>query len=135
VVTPLESWIRRGKNQHVVIKRWDQGAAALDAASVAKLRRVVQSWLGRRYDARFLWSDEEIYCSELVWKSYQRALDVELVPLGKYRDFNLDHPAVRKLLQERFAGAVPLDEPVVPPSALFASPKLVEVARGGRVWP
>jgi len=131
VMTLLAQWIQRGTGGHYVVKRWTQ-AAQLTTESLSKLRTSVQSMLGKNYDARFLWNDDEIYCSELVWKSYHHALGVELAALVRYRDFDLSHPEVRKLLEERFRGPVPLEGPVIPPSALFHSPKLVEIARGGK---
>ena len=33
---------------------------------------------GKHYDFWFEWSDERIYCSELVWKIYRRGLGIEL---------------------------------------------------------
>lgn len=131
VMTPLERWIQRGTNGHYVLKRWKDAETQIDMNAISKLREALRPMVGRDYDGQFLWDDTKIYCSELVWKAYQRALGVELVPLGKYRDFDLSHPEVKKLLAERFHGPVPLDESVMPPSSLFSSPLLVEVSRGG----
>ena len=30
------------------------------------------------YDLYFEWSDDKIYCSELVWKIYKNGADIEL---------------------------------------------------------
>jgi hypothetical protein len=132
VLTPLENWIQRGTHHHYVLKRWKNAEARLDAKALTSLRAALRPMVGRDYDGQFLWDDAKIYCSELVWKAYHRALGVELMPLEKYRQFDLSHPEVKKLLAERFQGPVPLDEPVIPPSSLFLSPLLVEVSRGGK---
>ena len=54
--------------------------------------------------------------SELVWKIYDRALGVQLGALQKLREFDLNHPAVRSKLAERYGKSVPLDEPVISPA-------------------
>lgn len=87
-----------------------------------------EAQVGKNYDARFLWNDEQLYCSELVWKIYHHA-GIELCAPRRFRDYDLEKPAVRKIINERFGGMakVPLDEKVVAPSDLAASPLLVDV--------
>jgi hypothetical protein len=97
-------------------------------ADVAKLDRVGAGFLGRPYDLTFEWSDERMYCSELVWKIYDRALGIDIGTLQKIRDFNLTDPTVAKLMKQRYGDAVPMDEPVIAPVAMFNSPLLVEIA-------
>ena len=82
---------------------------------------------GRPYDLYFEWSDGRIYCSELVWKTYQRALGVELGKLQKLREFDLTDAAVRAKMRQRYGSDVPLDEPVISPGAQFDSPALETV--------
>ena len=72
----------------------------------------------------FEWSDARIYCSELVWKMYQRALGVHLGELQKLREFDLRDPLVSAKVRERYGDEIPLDEPVISQAALFASPLL-----------
>jgi hypothetical protein len=83
----------------------------------------------RRYDPAFGWSDERIYCSELVWKTYQRALGLHIGELQTLKEFDLSDPLVQIKLKERYGSAVPMDEDVISPAAMFASPLLVEVER------
>jgi len=125
-LTPLPQWIARGDGGHFVVKRLKQ---ALDAKSRAKLAHEAAAFVGRPYDLTFEWSDERIYCSELVWKLYERALGIRIGALQRLRDFKLDDPAVRSKLIERYGNKVPLDEPVISPAAMFESDLLVEVAR------
>jgi hypothetical protein len=84
-------------------------------------------FIGKSYDIYFNWSDEEIYCSELVWKLYQRNLNIALCPLKVLKDYDLRHPDVRAIMQERYGKDIPWDEPMVAPIDLFnaASLKLV----------
>jgi len=47
--------------------------------------------------------------------------------LQKLREFNLSDPIVRAKLRERFGDNVPLEEPVISPSAMFDSTALETV--------
>jgi hypothetical protein len=82
---------------------------------------------GRPYDLTFEWSDDRIYCSELVWKVYDRGLGIDIGALQTLRNFNLADPAVRAKMRERYGDNVPLSEPVISPVAMFRSSLLVTV--------
>ena len=94
--------------------------------------RLARSWaeaqIGKDYDPRFLWGDDRLYCSELVWKIYHHA-GVKLCEPRRFQDSRLDDPAVQKIINERFGGAanLPKDEKVVAPSDLAASPLLEKI--------
>ncbi|MFZ2266958.1 MAG: YiiX family permuted papain-like enzyme [Azonexus sp.] len=125
--TPLSSWLARGIGGHVVVKRLRDGEARLDPSAIERLRRAAKAFEGRPYDLAFAWSDERIYCSELVWKIYQRALGIELGGLQRIREFNLGDPAVQQKVSERYGKRVPLDELAISPVAIFNSPHLLTV--------
>lgn len=118
------AWLDRGKGRHYVIKRT---RAPLLPAAVAQLEQEARHYVGKPYDLAFAWSDERIYCSELVWKLYKSA-GIELAPLAKLGSFDLASPVVRRKLEERYHGRIPADEPVIAPAAIFASEQLVTVA-------
>ena len=126
--TRLQDWIAHGVHDDYVVKRLRTSIAD---QQVERLRETAQSFLGRPYDLTFEWSDSRIYCSELVWKIYDRALGVKLGELQHLRDFDLSSPVVSTKLRERYGDAPPLDEPVISPAAMFSSPLLVEVAHKG----
>ena len=94
--------------------------------------RLARSWaeaqIGKDYDPRFLWGDDRLYCSELVWKIYHHA-GVELCKPRRFQDYRLDDPAVQKLVNERFGSTanLPKNEKVVAPSDLAASPLLEKI--------
>jgi hypothetical protein len=117
--TPLRAWIDRGEGRHFVVKRL-RGAADRFTPEVLRRAQVIgRGFLGKKYDLTFEWSDDRIYCSELVWKIYQRALGVEIGALQKLREFRLDDPAVAAKLRERYGAELPLDESVISPAAMF----------------
>ena len=126
-LTPLARWVARGQGQHFVVKRLRDAATALTPAALARLRAAGQPLLGHDYDLAFNWSDRQIYCSELIWKVYDRGLHRQLGQLQQLRDFDLSHPAVQAKLRERYGAQLPLSEPVISPARLFGSAELVTV--------
>lgn len=120
--TPLAAWIARGNGARYVIKRLKG-----PEPDAAKLRSAARRFTGRPYDLYFEWSDERIYCSELVWKIYDEALGVELGKRLHLRDFDLTDPLVRAKLRERYGKLLPLEEPVISPAAIFDSALLLTV--------
>ncbi len=82
---------------------------------------------GKHYDLKFEWSDDRMYCSELVWKIFKRALNVEIGPLETVGDFDLSDSVVREKVSERFGQSLRLDESVISPAAMFSSSELKTV--------
>jgi len=126
-LTPLPEWIARGEGGRYVAKRL-RDAEPLTPETMEKARAMLRKFQGKSYDLTFEWSDSRMYCSELVWKVYERVLGVRVGELQKLRDFDLTDPAVRVKLRERYGADVPLDEPVISPAAMFDSPLLKTVA-------
>ena len=126
-ITPLEVFISRSLPGTFHARRLNQ---PLDPAWTAKARAWAAKQTGKPYDLRFAWEDEALYCSELVWKLYE-AGGVELCKPRPFRDYKLDAPAVKAMIDQRYGGKqnLPLDEPAVAPSDLAASPLLVEVPK------
>lgn len=116
--TPLKQWIKRGVNQAYVVKRYHL------PLSEQQQRRLVQSaekHLAKPYDLYFGWGDDSIYCSEIVWKTYYEALNIQLAPLQTLKQFDLSAPEVKKLMNQRYGRKVPLNETVIAPEAIFRS--------------
>lgn len=126
--TPLQAWIDRGRDRHYVIKRLRNGGSRLSNDAIAKMRKLGATWLGRPYDLRFRWDDQALYCSELVYKLFDRAAGVRLGTLERAADMNLDDARVQRALRKRFAGAkFDPTETVVTPDSIFNDQQLVEV--------
>lgn len=132
-ITPFAEWVRRGEKGHYVVKRLKNADQVLTPPVLKKMKDLGMSFLGRNYDLVFGWSDERIYCSELVWKVYQRVAGIEIGSLQLLGDFELSHPEVRKKLRERYGDKLPLDEPVISPAAMFGSSLLQTVKVKGRI--
>ncbi|WP_223827595.1 YiiX/YebB-like N1pC/P60 family cysteine hydrolase [Hymenobacter armeniacus] len=65
-LTPLADWMARGQGGHFVTKRLRDAKAVLTPAALARLKAAGQPLLGHQYDLYFGWSDDRIYCSELI---------------------------------------------------------------------
>ena len=66
--TPLADWVARGQGGHFVTKRLRDAKAVLTPTALARLKVAGQPMLGHNYDLYFGWSDDRIYCSELIWR-------------------------------------------------------------------
>lgn len=126
-LTPLNDWIAHGRDKNYVVKRLKNAAEVLTPNTLQKMKDYSQQFDGKEYDAYFEWSDTRIYCSELVWKIYKNAANIELSKLQHLKDFNLTDERVQKVLKERYGNDIPLDEEVVSPSNLVDSDLLVTV--------
>ena len=125
--TPLDEWIARGEGGRFVVKRLRDADAVLTPQTLRRMREVGEALGGRDYDLYFEWSDERQYCSELVWKIFDRGAGVQLGELQTLADFDLSDPAVQAKIRERFANGAPLAETVISPAAIFAAPNLTTV--------
>lgn len=125
VYTPFDKWVNRGKNRKYIIKRLKDHT--LSQKEIANLKRVARSFENKPYDIWFGWDDKYIYCSELVWKIYNKALNLKIGQLQKIKDFNLSAPAVKQKLTERYGDKIPYQETVISPIAIFNSPLLITV--------
>jgi hypothetical protein len=126
--TPLSQWIARGRDNRFAVKRLKESVRKLSKTDLVKMDSVGRTLAGKPYDALFGWSDERIYCSELIWKIYHRALGVEVGAVQKLSDFDLSSPAVKVLMEKRYGRNPPLQDSVVSPVAIFQSPNLETVA-------
>jgi len=122
--TPLADWIGRGEDAHYVVRRLRTG---MTPGKAGKLRSAAEKYANKPYDLYFEWSNDRIYCSELVWKTYHDALGIELGARQKLKEFDLSDPVVESKMRERYGTRIPLDEPVISPAAQFESPLLETV--------
>ena len=125
IYTPLDKWINRGKNKTYVIKRLKNHP--LSQQEITSLKQVAHKFENKPYDIWFGWDDKYIYCSELVWKIYNRALKLKIGQLQTIKDFNLSSPAVKQKLKQRYGDKIPYQETVISPVAIFNSPLLITV--------
>lgn len=126
-LTPLKEWISRGDKEHYVIKRLKNADKVLSREVLTKMKQAGEKYHGKNYDLYFEWSDDKIYCSELVWKIYKEATGIEIGQLEELSTFNLTNKIVQRKMKERYGGNIPMNEKVISPAAMFKSDKLTTV--------
>ena len=126
--TPLKDWIARGKDGVYRVKRLK---SPLSASTVENMKTVGAKYKGKHYDTLFQWSDNRMYCSELIWKIYSQGADIELCTPEQFSDFPISLPAVKKLIKERYGDKFNPSEQIVSPHALYKSRLLKEVRYSG----
>ncbi|OWP61770.1 peptidoglycan peptidase [Hymenobacter amundsenii] len=125
--TSLAAWVARGKNGTFVVKRLRDAKTVLTPAALRRLQAAGEQYRGRSYDLYFGWSDERIYCSELLWKMYRQATGREIGQLQTLREFDLSNPSVQAKMRERYGNKLPLNERVISPIRMLESVELVTV--------
>ena len=128
-LTPLKDWINKGEGKHYVIKRLKNADSLLNNNTIKIIIKTGKQFIGKPYDIYFEWSDDKIYCSELVWKIYKRALGIEIGKLQKLSDFDLTSNIVKQKLKERFGTHIPMNEEVISPVTMFNSDKLITIGK------
>lgn len=123
--TNYGAWISRkgGLGAAMRLKKYPDG---LPADKAEALKRAIPR-LGTGYDSLFLWNDSKIYCSELAYDAYERALGEKIGTVQKFRDFDQNSNAFKSLANRFGNQPVPMDEPVITPEAMYGSPLLKKV--------
>ena len=126
-LTPLDDWVARGEGGRFIVKRLSESDELLSDKSIERMLSVGKTFSGKGYDPYFEWSDERMYCSEVVWKIFKRALNIEIGELQTMQDFDLSDSLVKAKIHERFGDSFPIHETVISPAAIFDSKLLVTV--------
>ncbi len=116
-VTPLQEWIDRGEESKYVVTRLKyelSESAKIDMLDYAKKQ------LGKNYDLKFQWSDNKMYCSELVWKIYKSS-GFTLSNPKKFSNYDLSSKTAKQAIKQRYNGNLNVNESVVSPLDLYES--------------
>ena len=122
-LTQLKDWILRGVDNHFVVKRLKERSKYFTENNLKKMFSLCEKFKGKSYDIYFNWSDDQMYCSELVWKLYN-SIGVNLGKLEKLKDFDLSSELVKKKLKARYGNKIPYEESVISPASIFNSKNL-----------
>ncbi len=125
--TPLMEWIKKGVDGHYVVKRIIGADSILSPDRLNQLQVRFYAFINKNYDLYFGWSDEKMYCSELVWKLYKSTTGLEIGRLQKLSDFDLTSQEVKQKLKERYGTNIPYNEVVISPQSIFDSNLLVTI--------
>jgi hypothetical protein len=125
--TSLDEWIRQGAGGKVYVKRLREAEKFLTEQNLLRLKEEGERHLGKEYDIKFGSSDERMYCSELVWKIYDRALGVRLGEWKKLKEYRLDDTLVRQQLFLIHGENPPYEELMISPGNIYKSDLLRDV--------
>lgn len=120
--TTLSAFNSRGQGTVMRLKN-----TSLKPADINKLKATFKSYEHKNYDDAFNWSDDRIYCSELVYKLYNNGLNIKLCEPRKLKDFDLSNPLVKAQLNLQYGNNIPLEEPMVAPGDISESALLEAV--------
>jgi hypothetical protein len=126
-MTPIDSFIKRGSGSQYEVMRLKEAEKLLTLELKKELTHKGESWIGKKYDFVFSWSDEELYCSELVYKLYAEALHLNLTNPKPLKSFDLSHPLVKEQLKLKYGINIPYDDNMVSPQQLYESDLLQPV--------
>lgn len=116
----LQEFVNMSSDGDYVIKRL-KNQSLLSEDKVAVMLKEARSKLGLHYDLAFNWSDEELYCSEFVWKLYKHALGIQVGEPKPLKTFDLSHPAVKAKLEQRYGKNISLEENMISPGDMYSS--------------
>jgi len=122
-VTPLDVFIERGVDSEYTVMRYKGNLSEED---LNKMYEYGSSQLGKNYDSKFQWSDNTMYCSELVYKIYE-TVGVELCDKNTFSDYNLSSKEVQTAIKKRYNTELDMNETVVTPVDLSNSNRLTTI--------
>jgi hypothetical protein len=128
-LTPIDDFIDRGKDGKYVVKRLKNSDEVFTTPGILEKMTTLyyDKFANKPYDIYFEWSDDKIYCSELVWKIYKETVNIEIGELEVLGDFDLTNEKVKQKMKERYKDNVPVNEKVISPGTMFNSEKLITV--------
>ena len=119
----LSEFILRGENsQYTVLRLKNDSLVKLDHVT-HKMKNYLLKQIDKDYDWVFNWSEEEMYCSELVYKAYLNA-GIKISDTKLLKDYKLSHPIVQAQLKERYGNNIPLKDTMVAPSDIAEDHRL-----------
>lgn len=123
----LGEWITRGVEDRFAAKRLMNADSTLLTETLEKMRSVFDKYIGRDYDIQFEWSDDRFYCSELVYKMFDKGAGIEMGEFVKFGEFKLDDPLVQFWIEKYFPDGPNMKEKVVSPVSIYNDTSLVTV--------
>ena len=123
--TPLFEWIRRGRSAG-----WFAAYRLKPEyrKNIPAFRAELEKFIGVPYDYHYGMSDDEIYCSELVFTAYRNATGEQLGELKKLKDLNWK--PFEADIKEIEGGPVPLEREIITPKNLSEAQQFEKVAGG-----
>lgn len=129
-ITPIKTFIARGRDSSYRVYR----VRGITEDQSTAIEDVIAPQLGKNYDIFFEWSDDTLYCSELVYKALYAATGKEIGVIQKFSDLNLNGPLIQALIQQRYKDSGKTfnpNEPIVTPVSQLEDSDLDLIAKVG----
>lgn len=120
-LTPLTEWTARGVDHHVALLRLKNSSQILNEKKTERLRKSGHLFRGKKYDDALSWSDDAIYSTELVWKMYHSALNIDICTLGKISDVKMAGTKAEEAAKKRYGQPLPAGSQFLSPDAIYKS--------------
>lgn len=117
-VNTLEEFVGMSSDGKYTIRRL-KNDSVMNKETIASMLKEAKSHLGTHYDIYFNWKDNELYCSEFVWKLYQRHTKLEIGKLRSMKDFDLSSPVVKDIMKRRYGTNIPYEEKMISPGDMY----------------
>lgn len=124
VSTKLQDFINRGRNKEYKIYRFKHFNPEM---MEAKLIRAIKKQ-NKKYDIYFEFSDDNTYCSELVYKAMLEVTGQELGKVQQFKDLKLEGPFVKDMIKKRLTDKgreLDPEELIITPISQMLDPNLV----------
>ncbi|HXU27093.1 MAG TPA: YiiX family permuted papain-like enzyme [Bacteroidia bacterium] len=122
----FKDFLEFSEDKKYVVKRLKNPVLLTDKTN-EQMRLMAVGLLNKHYDIYFDWKDNEWYCSEFVWKLYNRNYKLEIGKLRPLKDFDLSSKQVQAIMKKRYGTNIPYDEPMISPEDMFNSDLLEQV--------
>ena len=98
----FKDFLKYSADNKYIVKRL-KNQALLTPKTNEQMRAMAISLLDKHYDIYFDWKDNEWYCSEFVWKLYNRNYKIEIGALRPLKDFDLSSKEVQAVMKKDMA--------------------------------
>jgi len=122
----LQEFLDYSSDGNYVAKRLKQ-QTPLSETTNEKMRQMAAGLLGKHYDIYFNWKDDEWYCTEFVWKLYERNYKLEVGKLRPLKEFDLSAKEVQAIMKKRYGKNIPYEEKMISPQDMFDCELLEEI--------
>lgn len=113
----LKTWTQNIKSY--TVKRLVNSDSIFTENNIRKFRTERQKFIYKPYDSNYCWTDGKIYDSELIWKTYKRALAIEICKLDTVSNINKNIPDQENCGEKYF----------ISPKDIFESEKLITIMK------
>ena len=119
--TPLSNWVAQGREYHFDAFRLHD----LYTKFIPNFIKAAYTYIGRPYDIRYRLDDENIYCSEIIYKAFLTASKLELGSKIKLGDMNWK--PYEFTIRQLEGGQLPLERQMITPVSITLDAKLFHV--------